>query len=156
LSIVIRPGQREDRPFLFSTFVNGYERSHYAHGASARTLAALFGTVLSHPDWALAVACPPDDDGAIVGWILYRPETSDRAPALAWLHVRGAYRRRGVGKALLAHAGARVGATQQVACTFLTPDAAKMAARHGLVLRFRPYIAVEAATIEDGAAKQSA
>jgi GNAT superfamily N-acetyltransferase len=137
-SIVIRAGQDADLPYVLDSFWRAFSESPCTAGTPAEVLIARMRWLLNSPSWELAVAILEADSSDLnVGWVVHQP--GDR-PRLAWVNVRGGWRRRGIGTALLRHAGiAKPG--QHVDCAFLDPDVQRWVRdRHGLRLHWRPYL----------------
>jgi GNAT superfamily N-acetyltransferase len=138
-TIAIRSAVASDRAYLLDSFVRGYRASSfYADGVDANVLGGLIDPLLAL--WDVAVAVDPASPDTLLGWICW----SGRA--VAWLNVRGDFRRRGIGRVLLSHAGIDVG---DVAVCFLPTaidteagrqDFSAVARRKGYRLRFRPYL----------------
>lgn len=145
----IRVGEAGDIPYVLDSFVDTYSRAPHAHGASRELLASLMEPLLSSPDWRIAVATPYWDPTVIVGYIVYRP-----APdlSIAWVHTRGPWRRRGVARLLLAHAGLGLEKARgvELEVPFMVqrvsakqPALVDIARKHHVTVRFRPYLPLE-------------
>lgn len=149
MDVQIRPGRPEDRAFVIDSIVSTFRDAPQAQGASNVVLASLVEPLLDSPHWRLAVAHPPGDGDSILGFVLYG--VGFRVPVVAWVHVRGPFRRHGIGHALVRHAlGDRP--PHEIHTPFLVqhvditgPPIVDLARRHGLVLRFRPYYPLQAA-----------
>lgn len=151
MQLLIRTGCVTDHALVLDSIISTYRQSPHAQGANNAVLASLVEPLLSSPKWALAIACPEDDADTILGFVLYectpRPGTG---PAVAWLQVKAPWRRHGIGIALLRHA---VGPDlpRELHTAFMVqrvgPDAptvVDLAKKHGITLRFRPYLPLQA------------
>jgi GNAT superfamily N-acetyltransferase len=143
--IVIRSSVAQDRPYLIDSFVRSYRsNSAYAQGVHGELLVGLVEPLLAL--WNVAVAADIEDD-TILGWICWRD-----AKTVAWIKVKEGVNGKGIARALLRHAG--VQCPSEIACPFL-PTAhqfAREAERRGYTLRFRPYLALQAAREAAGVA----
>jgi GNAT superfamily N-acetyltransferase len=151
MNLVIREGRSSDHALVIDSIVQTYRASPHAQGASNAALASLVEPLLAAPDshWRLAVAHPEDDDDTILGFILFG--VGFRVPTIGWVHVRGPFRRHGIGRVLLRHAlGDQL--PREVHVAFLvqrvddgSPSLVDVARRHGVNVRFRPYLPIQAA-----------
>lgn len=100
--------------------------------------------------WDVIVAAAPHD-GELLGWIC-----SSRAPdSVAWLFVKPRYRRAGLGRALLKHAGLGRYIDLAFAPTKLFEQPfMKVASAKGFQIRHRPYLPLIAAHAIQSAADQ--
>lgn len=138
--IAIRPITVSDRAYVLDSFVKSYQStSAYAQGVHGEVLVGLIEPLLALWNCDVAVT----DDDTILGWICYRDPTT-----IAWISVKLGVRHRGVARALLRHAGVQVPA--EIGCAFLATKGqfAREAERSGYTLRFRPYLALQAAAVE--------
>ncbi len=149
MQVQLRDGRQSDRALVLDSIISTYRQAPHAQGASNAVIASLIEPLLSHPHWRLTVACPEGEEDTILGFVLYG--VGFRIPTVAWLQVRGPWRRHGIGKALAAHA---VGAKfpPEVHTAFMvqrigpgSPSLVDLAVLHGVSLRFRPYVPLQAA-----------
>lgn len=130
--ITLRPFEPGDRAFVLDSFLRGFGRSAYGEGVPARVLINMMEPLLVA--WDVTVAVAPD--GELLGWIVAR------APdAVGWLHVKPAFRRRGIGKALLARAGVgKMVSAPFVATKLFDRPFMAVVAEKGYRVRMRPYL----------------
>lgn len=136
----MRPGEASDHAIILDSFWERYHLSPYAHGAPGAVLRALMKPLLA--SWKVTVACHPDIPDEVLGYVVWRDPR-----CVAWLHVKGKYRRRGVAKAILGHIGCvpcEISSPFVAACPIDqgAPQFTKLAESKGYIVRFRPMIAV--------------
>lgn len=147
-TVTLRPFRPEDRPFIHDSFLRsaGSRGSAYAQGVPAVVLHDMLDPLLI--TWDVTVAVAPHDNNELMGWIC------SRAPdCVAWLFVKPQYRRAGLAKALMTHAGVGKFIVAPFVPTklFERPFMA-VASEHGYQIRFRPYLpAVAAHAINEAA-----
>lgn len=99
----VRAVQTADVPFLYNSWLKSYRDSPsvtsipntlYYAGQHA-VIEKLFET----PDVETVIACNPEDEGQIYGYVVAAPGV------LHWLYVKHTFRGHGVGKMLLAEMG---------------------------------------------------
>lgn len=154
MRLTFRGGVPTDHAYVYDSFVATYRGTPHARGASVATLVSLMEPLLAPgSEWRLLVACDPDDEDCIVGFVVSR-QRAQRLPQVAWLQVRSEWKRRGVGRALLSAAGVPSGQTVELDVPFIVqrigrdrdmPTLVELARAHGMTLRFRPYLPLEAA-----------
>ena len=154
MRLTLRDGRPTDHALVYDSFVETYRGTPHARGASVATLVSLMEPLLApRAEWRLLVACDPDDEDSIVGFVLYRQRVG-RLPQVAWVQVRHAWQKRGVGRSLLSAAGVPSGQTLELEVPFIVqrigrerdmPPLVEMARARGITLRFRPYLPLEAA-----------
>lgn len=130
--IAIVPARAEHRALILDSFWREYRESPHAKGVPGAVLSRKMQALLESPSWRALVATPEDETSEVLGYLVFRDQRT-----AAWLHVIRGWRKRGVARALLAHAGVWPGV---IACAFITPEVAKLAATKGYTLRFRPYL----------------
>lgn len=131
--ISISPATPEHHSLILDSFWREYRNgSPYAKGVPPNVLTGKMESLLLSPLWRAIVAAPDGEADPVLGYLVYRDEAT-----VGWLHVIREWRKKGVARALLAHAGIQRG---QVACAFLPPEVAKEATKRGWTLRFRPYL----------------
>jgi hypothetical protein len=134
--MIIREAADEDLALILDSFTRSYWPSPYAQGHTFLFVRAMFERVLASPAWQTDVLCDPEIPDEILGFVVHR------SPAvIAWLQVKHLYRQRGHARALLEHVDAPRG--REIRCPFLLPHIAQLAAQHGYMLRFRPYLLLE-------------
>lgn len=100
----IRPANDEDLRHIVSSWVSGYSRSTFAKaiehwGGTYPKVQDKITKEIIGKGASLAVANPVDDDWLIMGWVCW-----DKG-ILHFLHVRSGFQNKGIGEALLEHAG---------------------------------------------------
>ena len=133
-AVTIRRGTPTDWPHVGDSFFRSYHTSPHARGTPAKVLAEALDSLLGSPQWVLWVACATEEPSEILGWLLARIGVPQRA---AWCFVKPIWRGKGVGRALVRHAGITAG---EVEVAFLEPEVAKWVKAKGLVLRLRPHL----------------
>jgi GNAT superfamily N-acetyltransferase len=154
MQLEIRPGTDGDTALILDSFINTYHLAPQAGGASKATLASLIEPLIHSERWRVAVACIPDDPDTILGFIVYDSRAIDPSVAtVGWVQVKAPWRRKGVAKALLAHAGVQLdGTCREVRTPFLVqritsdrnaPVLTDLLRARGCTARFRPYLPLE-------------
>ena len=109
LPIAIRPACTDDLPLLLNSWLKSYRNApavttvpnelyfDEGMGQKARILSLL-------GECETRVACDPEDHEVVYGWITFEP-TLDLPTIVHYAYVKQAYRRQGIGTALLRDAG---------------------------------------------------
>lgn len=113
--LIARPATQEDVAFVLNSFSHEFSRSVYSDGLARVQVRQLMVTILQRPDWNATILCESEVPDEILGYIVWRSPTQ-----IAWLQVKGRYRRQGIAHALLAAIGAQPG---PVKATFLPSPA---------------------------------
>lgn len=108
---MIRAARPTDQAYVASTWVQSMlsmERGRPSKTSRAHRL--LIDRMLDRPDVKLAIACNPDDQNAIVGWLCFtRMVSADIIAAPRYVchfcYVRDGFRRRGTMRALMDASG---------------------------------------------------
>lgn len=105
--MIIRSAEPDDMGYIVETFALTIRRlSTQVEGLSKERVGKLIPNLLAN-GWQAMVG---ESDGLLIGWVVYRGPSE-----LAWFYVRDMARGKGVGKALLSHAGI------DMTKTFLSP-----------------------------------
>lgn len=132
--LLLRRADADDAAFIFSYWLRDhFERSAFAKGIAKSTYMALHHVVLERiiARSVVHIACDASDPTVIFGFICTEGET------LHYIHVKRAFRRLGVAKALLAAAGMSDGPR---VFTHLTDDGVSLRRRFPLA-EYNPYLA---------------
>ena len=98
---VIRPGKEEDRNFFLATFTQGLFSACPCHRATPRPIFLeswanpRVRKLLEDPLTQSLVACLPDKDSVILGYILFQPPST-----VLWIHVKSEFMRMGIAREL--------------------------------------------------------
>lgn len=148
-SVTLRPSRAEDRAFIHDSFLRSFgggtpkpgehsRGSAYAQGVPATVLHDMLDALLVAWDVTVAEA---EHDGELLGWIC-----AQKPDRVAWLFVKPAYRRAGLGRVLLRQAGIgryvelAFAPTKLFGQSFMAVAGAK-----GFQIRHRPYFPLIAA-----------
>lgn len=110
LPVQFRQQKDSDRGYLRSTWVDCL-REHAVDTAlrsiPAREYRARWSRIVERllDSVQVTVACDPQDQDTILGFVVWEPETPDHPVRLHWIHVRRELQGFGLGRSLLAEAG---------------------------------------------------
>lgn len=136
LPMAVRPGRVSDVPFLCSSYVRSLlNQRPWAIGDRnwmASAAALLAARILGRG--SVLVACDPGDPDQIYGWVACDPTSR----VLYYIYVKQAFRRAGIGTALMRAAFSELGPT--VRCAHRTDAARHLEAKWGLVMDSHPLV----------------
>ena len=145
---MIRPFKASDTNMVLSAWAHSFYRSHAAgplswpiyYQAYASQIQLLLNSCIT------LVACNPEDEEQIFGFLCYEPTVSVivrgaeiKCPAIHYLYTKRIFHHYGVAKELLTAAGLLKQA--YVACTFSTPDGTALAKALDIKTIFNPTVA---------------
>lgn len=100
----LRPAKPEDVNFIVHSFLKRYRDAIHIRLVTDKVYYekqhAVIAKILQTPGCDVRVACDPEDENHIYGWVLAEHLTDDWI-LLHFCYVKGAFRRFGVAKALL-------------------------------------------------------
>lgn len=100
---VLRPLVQADSNFLYSSWIRSFRASSVNAGLPGREYHARqkrrIGVILGRPDTAVIVACDPDDDEHIYGYVVF--EMGEVTAMLHYVYVKESFRRFGLGGVLI-------------------------------------------------------
>jgi len=139
-AIATRPYVESDRPFVFDQWLESFRLSHAAGPFPMRMYRPVYTTaineILARPKVEVLVACSPDDEDELYGFICHEKR---RAPVVHYLYVKHIFRREfRVATTLMGAAG--IDPKKTFLYTFKTPMASKIA-EHWTGATFDPLIA---------------
>lgn len=136
--VAIVPFAPTYRAFILDSFLRSFGRSAYGEGVPARVLIDLLEPLLV--GWDVSVAVSMEDHNEALGWVCAR-----KPDAVAWLFVKPPYRRMGLAKALLDHAGVgKLLSAPFVPTKLFDRPFMAVAQERGYRVRFRPYLPLSA------------
>lgn len=149
MKLLFRSGVAADHALVIDSVVTTYRQSPHAQGANNQVIASLVEALLFSDSWRLVIAHPEGEPDTILGFAMHG--IGFRFPSIAWLQVRGPFRRHGIGKALLHHIfGPDL--PKELHTAFMvqsidtnSPPLTTLAQQHSITLRFRPYLPLQAA-----------
>lgn len=97
---VVRDAMESDFPFIYSTWLKGLRYGNKTYekmdkDSYFKNYHRIIGNILSRPDAYILVACLNDDPTTILGYSVREGEN-----ILHYIHVKNAFRRFGIGRAL--------------------------------------------------------
>jgi hypothetical protein len=100
VSFRVRVGTVQDHDFVYATWLRAFRTSAFAHGIRTSVYFAgqhrRVATILARPGTTVLIAAPDGDDLTILGYAVIEGHT------VHWVHVKEAFRRFGLARALLA------------------------------------------------------
>jgi len=131
--LIVRKATEGDLAFVLDSFTKDYARVPYTEGLTRSQVRNLMVTLLSAPGWCCSILCDDEERDEIIAYAVWKAKD-----VIAWLHVKGIYRRRGMAKRLLNAIGARPGPIR-------TPNPpgsklARAARARGWQIHPRPYL----------------
>lgn len=147
-SIAYRPAKPADRRFVEESFLDSFRAAHAAGLVAMDNWREVMGPeiarILARPGARTVVACSPGAEGTkadIYGWLTV--EDGHDRPLIVYAYTKHAYRRLGIMRGLLAHAG--IDPAQPIYFAAKTGAAAKLTRRlfadatwKPLLVRFPP------------------
>ena len=129
--LTVRPATGDDSAYVMDSFVHEFGASVYADGLGRGRVRRLMLDCWG-AGFAPSVLYESDTPDEIIAWCMHRHD------AVAWVHVKGIYRRHGMAKELLGRLGIAKG---KILTPFVpSPAFAREARRHGWNLCHRPWI----------------
>ncbi len=130
--LVTRPATNDDLPFVFNSFTLEYSRSIYADEMSRVSVREMIVRYVFEYRWNVKILIDDEVPDEIIAYVVYKDATH-----IAWIYVKGPYRRNGLASKLLLDIGATKG---KIKVTFLTnPDFSRKARSKGWNLLHRPW-----------------
>lgn len=108
----IRQGTADDLGFVFKTWLKGYRygssigRSGMRNAVFYREHHRAIEAILQRPGAQTIISHLPDEPNIILGFLVYEPGT------IHWCHVKENFRRQGIARQLVQHAGFPVDLSQ--------------------------------------------
>jgi len=130
--LVTRAAVADDLPFVFNSFTLEYARSIFAEGMSRVAVRQLIVNYVLDYRWKVRILIDDETPDEIIGYVIFKDETH-----VAWLYVKGIYRRKGLASRLLHDICVAKG---PIKATFIpSPDFSRKARSKGWNLLHRPW-----------------
>lgn len=143
-----------DIPFILDSVCRSYydgspDASHMRYGLFFRHHHDVMTRLFNKPTTNVLICGLEGDDDLILGYIIWEPATIERAAILHYLYTKGAFRHRGIAKALLIASQMPLMGNSQIITTHWTGLAATILKKKAKDLTyFNPYLLHESNTQE--------
>jgi len=133
MSIVTRPGQESDYPYVIDSFLHGFRQEPWSQGCDNDFLTGLMKRMLyNYEKWHLTCLIEDSVPSEILGYVVWKSPQD-----IAWLCIKRVVHGQGLSRKLLEAVGCDT--KRDVNCAFITAKAMKKSGS----LRFRPYLAYQ-------------
>lgn len=102
IPVLIRSLNLDDKNLIYNAWLNGFSDSYFAFGIPKQIYFEVHAAIITGllQSAKVLVACNPDDDSHIFGFLVYYPSYSQRKFVVHYVYVKSSYKRLGVATAL--------------------------------------------------------
>ena len=131
--ITIRKANTSDEAFILDSFVEEFRASVYCDEVPRTLIRGLLLEKIYSPSWNVTILCDDETEDEIIAYVVWKDSQH-----IAWVHVKGIYRRQGFAKQILREINADKG---RIKTPFIpSPEFSRGVRKAGWNLLHRPWM----------------